>query len=367
MPSNTGASSQPRSAGTLFKRRVRQSWPSDGDFRILSIDGGGIRGILPLAILASFERRHLRGESIANYFDLITGASTGGIIALGLAKGLTANDILQIYLTEGENIFPDVGSFSRKMQSFFQYFVNRCNTDALYQMIDGMFEGTQIWESRNRLNIPAAETRHFEPFVYKTPHHPDYRLDWSETMAHVAKSTSAAPGHFKPLVSEKGYVFIDGGIWANNPLMIGIADSLACFDLRREQIRVLSLGCGPQKFEMSRLRYLLGGFLTWTTLMFESMHIQSQNVIGQARLIVGGDNVLRIDSAPDANQIELWNWARAKSELPSIGETLAQDAGDQVRAMFFQAKAERYAAHYTPTGGQIAGQIAGRQIAGTQY
>lgn len=349
MHNDDRANGQPRSAETLFKRRIRQSWPDDGQFRILSIDGGGIRGILPLAVLASFERRYLRGQTIANYFDLVTGTSTGGIIALGLAKGLTANDILQIYLNEGEKIFPDVSPFAKKMQNFFQYFVNRCNTDALYHMIDGIFGETQIWESQNRLNIPAAETLYFEPFVYKTPHHPDYQLDWSETMAHVAKTTSAAPGHFKPLVSEKGYVFIDGGIWANNPLMTGIADSLACYDLRREQIRVLSLGCGSEKYTMSRLRYALGGLLTWTTLMFESMHIQSQNVVGQARLIVGGDNVLRIDTPPDTNQIELWNWARARSELPSKGEALAQDFGDDVNAMFLRTKSDQYAPHYTPT------------------
>src|SRR6185437_9167751 len=81
----------PRSAGTQYTRRVRQDWPADRDFRILSIDGGGIRGILPLAFLAGLESAHLRGRSVADYFDLIAGTSTGGIIALGLARGLTAN------------------------------------------------------------------------------------------------------------------------------------------------------------------------------------------------------------------------------------------------------------------------------------
>lgn len=62
-------------------------------------------------------------------------------------------------------------------------------------------------------------------------------------MAHVAKTTSAAPTFFRPVEGADGYEFADGGIWANNPIMIGVADALACFDIRREQIRVLSLRC----------------------------------------------------------------------------------------------------------------------------
>ena len=87
---------KPRSAGTLYAARKRQSWPADRDFRILSIDGGGIRGILPLVLLAELERAFLRGKSVAGYFDLIAGTSTGGIVALGLGAGLRASDLLSL-------------------------------------------------------------------------------------------------------------------------------------------------------------------------------------------------------------------------------------------------------------------------------
>src|SRR5689334_22301734 len=98
-----------RSAGAQYRRRVRQDWSVDGDFRILSIDGGGIRGILPLAVLAGLESTYLRGGSVADHFDYIAGTSTGGIIALGLARGLTATDILDIYVRRGGEVFPDYG------------------------------------------------------------------------------------------------------------------------------------------------------------------------------------------------------------------------------------------------------------------
>ncbi len=79
-----------RSSGALKRRRVPLPWPADQEFRILSIDGGGIRGIYPATFLAGLEERYLEGSSVAQYFDLIAGTSTGGIIALGLAAGLKA-------------------------------------------------------------------------------------------------------------------------------------------------------------------------------------------------------------------------------------------------------------------------------------
>lgn len=90
-----------RSDGTLDRRREQLPWPADRPFRILSIDGGGIRGILPATVLAEFEHAHLDGRSTGDYFDLIAGTSTGGIIALGLSIGMTASDILKIYVEHG--------------------------------------------------------------------------------------------------------------------------------------------------------------------------------------------------------------------------------------------------------------------------
>lgn len=338
----------PRSAGTIYRRRERQDWPADGDFRILSIDGGGIRGILPLAMLARLERDHLGGRSIATCFDLVAGTSTGGIIALGLASGLTAAEILAIYIKRGGEVFPSRGRVSQWLRGKAQYIVNRCDTPSLYKLIDEVVGDRPLWKSEVRLCIPAAETRRFEPFIFKTPHHPDYRLDWKEPMAHVAKTTSAAPGHFKPVVAAKGYEFIDGGVWANNPLMIAVADALACFDIKREQVKALSLGCGQTLYEMSGFRRRLGGLLSWSSLMFETMQIQSSNVVGQARLVIGGDRVLRLDLPPQASPIALWDWRRARNELPAAGEALIEAIGDIPSVMFLKRPAAPYTPIYSP-------------------
>src|SRR5258708_39856327 len=96
----------PGSKGAIPQRRIPQDWPKDRRFRILSLDGGGIKGLFPATVLAELERRYLGGASIANYFDLVAGASTGGILALGLGAGLTAAEMAELYLTRGPEVFP---------------------------------------------------------------------------------------------------------------------------------------------------------------------------------------------------------------------------------------------------------------------
>jgi Patatin-like phospholipase len=135
----------PRSAGAIPQRRVSQAWPKNGKFRILSIDGGGIRGIFPAAVLAGLEREFTGGRSIASYFDLVAGTSTGGILALGLGAGYTAADLLELYVTRGNEIFPEpsntmigrVKSWWRPKHHYLRYHYER---DALERVLTDKLE-----------------------------------------------------------------------------------------------------------------------------------------------------------------------------------------------------------------------------------
>ena len=106
-----------RSDGTLQSVRAKQPWPQGKPFRILSIDGGGIRGVFPAAYLAELENRFLSRRSIASYFDMIAGTSTGGIIALALAHGMTAAEALAVYRDRGARIFPPRTGVSKWRQT----------------------------------------------------------------------------------------------------------------------------------------------------------------------------------------------------------------------------------------------------------
>ena len=89
--------------------------------------------------------------------------------------------------------------------------------EALERVLREYLGETLLGESKVRLCIPSFEGEHSEVFVFKTPHHRDFKMDWRESMVKVAISTSAAPTYFRPL-DDGGYRFVDGGVWANNPV-----------------------------------------------------------------------------------------------------------------------------------------------------
>jgi hypothetical protein len=93
----------------------------------------------------------------------------------------------------------------------------------------------------------------------------------------------------------------------------------------------------------------LGGLWFWRTIVMESMHIQSQNVVGQARLIVGSDRVLRLNAAPVEPKIELWNWARCRRELPAVAQQLFEQSPQSILEQFLYSRADNYIPIYDPS------------------
>ena len=241
---------EPRSAGSRAARRIPLDWDKDRNFRILAIDGGGIRGIFPAAVLAGLEERYLGGRSIAGYFDLIAGTSTGGIIALGLAGGLTAGDLRQLYLERGNEIFPPyglglVGRIGRGLNTCRRLLRYSYDQDALAMLLRNYLGDLKLGAACTRLCVPSFDGVHGEVYIFKTPHHPDFRTDLHELMVKIALATSAAPTYYRPL-RDGGYTFVDGGIWANNPVMIALTEALTSFNVDRERLCILSIGCGAE-------------------------------------------------------------------------------------------------------------------------
>lgn len=337
---------EPRSAGSKTTRRIPLNWPADRDFRILSIDGGGIRGIFPAAVLAGLEERYLGGRSVADYFDIITGTSTGGIIALGLAAGLTAADLCQLYIERGNEIFPPhgrglVGRLGRRLSAWRRLLLYSYDQDALAEVLKERLGGLKLGSARARLCIPSFEGVHGEVYIFKTPHHPDFRRDLHEPMLKVALATSAAPTYFRPL-QDAGYNFVDGGVWANNPIMIALTEALTSFTVTRNQIRILSLGCGDSPYSVTGRKISRGGMWHWRDILNGVMRLQSQSALGQAGLLIGPEHLVRMDLPKETPRIELDDWRSAVFCLPAPAAAAVEASGDRVAAIFLGQPAQPY-------------------------
>lgn len=294
---------------------------------------------LPASILAELETRRLGRRSVATCFEMIAGTSIEGVIALDLAHGRTATEIRDILLERGGLIFPPLSRAGQIYRLLRRGMRTAYDAGGLENELLRIFGDTTSGEASTRLVIPGFEGRHGEPWIYKTPHHPDYRKDRFERMARVGLATAAAPTFFRALPNN-GYLMLDGGLWANNPIMNGLVDDLACFDIDRRQIQILSLGCGEVSFRVYEDR-AKGGIYHWRNVFIAALRAQSLNALGQAYLLAGRDHVTRLDAPESPTPIALDDYGRAR-ELPSMARSLVEAAGSSIRGHFLSMPAEPY-------------------------
>ena len=281
------------------------------------------------------------GRSVGDYFGLIAGTSTGGILALGLGAGMTADEILRMYLEEGHRVFPSkergLAGRARRLVSA-QY-----DRGPLDELLKQRLGEKTLRDSKHRLLIPSTEGRNGEVWVFKTPHHPNYRLDGDARMSSVAAATSAAPTYFTPF-EQGGYTYLDGGVWANNPTMAALVEALSCFTVRREDVRILSIGCGENPFQITQGQAMRSGMVHWRGIIAVAMHLQSVTAINQAGLLIGRDQVTRLDRPEGREPIDLDDWTMAKELLPGeAGEAVRDNASRLVETFL-----TRPAAPFTP-------------------
>jgi patatin-like phospholipase/acyl hydrolase len=194
-------------------------------FKILSIDGGGIKGLYSSTVLEHLEQRF---GPISEYFDLLCGTSTGGLIALCLALKIPAREISGIYEKHGLKIFPRrtrLGGILRQTAWYGKY-----DDKPLKEVLDGVLGKHTVADLDNLVCIPSYSFTDARPWVFKRDHGKMDR-DNKALLVDVALATSAAPTYF-PLCEIPYYdnkQFIDGGVWANNPSLVGVIEALTYF------------------------------------------------------------------------------------------------------------------------------------------
>lgn len=231
-------------------------------FRVLCIDGGGMRGIYSAAYLEMMVNRYagtrkVEGLDLGKGFDLICGTSTGAILACALAWGVGLDKVVNLYRTKGAAIFPEkvpgsflgiLGQWSRRRC------LNKRGAKALEDALDAELKGVtvrRLWEERGiGLAVPAVEMSRHRSWVFKTPHLSNSRdRDGGYTLTQVCLASTAAPVFrsmaWLPNFDTSGaHVFVDGGLWANNPVLVGLIDALELTD-KGDAIEIFCLGTCP--------------------------------------------------------------------------------------------------------------------------
>jgi hypothetical protein len=223
----------------------RRETLSGEPFRILCLDGGGVRGAFTAAVLARWEES---GKKVVDHFDLIAGTSTGGILAIGLGLGLPAQSLLEFYRNNGEVIFPMTSLSERVRRKLLQVFQPKFEPYELDRLLceayDSSGEAT-LAEAKTRLLITSYNMTANAVKLYRTPHYPGLRQSASPRAVSVGRATSAAPTYFPPAVVEEtiaSHEAVDGGVWANCPAMAAIGEASRVLKIPLDRIELLSVG-----------------------------------------------------------------------------------------------------------------------------
>lgn len=309
--------------------------------RILTIDGGGIKGVFPAAFLAAVE--DTIEDSIANYFDLIVGTSTGGIIALGLGLGLSAKELLAFYEEYGPIIFKG----NRGLRWLRWFGTSKYSRASLENALKNCLGDKKLGDSKKRLVIPSLNLENGEVYVYKTAHHPRLERDYKEKAVEVALKTAAAPTYFPTHRSSAGTPLIDGGTWANNPVGMSVVEAITLLDWPRSSLKILSLGCTTEPLNVNWGRNASLGRLYWATKFVDVfMHAQSHSSLGTAKLLAGHESVIRIDPSVARGKFGL----DKASEIPSLkglGESQAREALPKLREIFLGNHVKQFVPFHT--------------------
>lgn len=252
-------------------------------FKILSVDGGGVRGLIPATVLAEIEKR--TGKRISDMFDLIAGTSTGGIIALGLTKPadtqakrrskkpqFTAEQIAQLYLHEGNRIFSR--SVWHRLRSIGNAIEEKYPSEGIDGVLNEYFGNAKLADATTDVLVTSYELQSRKPFFFTSK---DARRNkgYNFYMKQAARATSAAPTYFEPILLKepsavRQYALVDGGVFANNPAMCAYVEMLAQYPPPGD-VLIVSLGTGnetrPIKYEDAKG----WGLVQWAQPLFHSI------------------------------------------------------------------------------------------------
>ena len=284
---------------------------------------------------------------IGRYFDLIAGTSTGGIIAIALGLGLSAADILRLYVEHGPAIFgQDHGQVEnwirQKLRGMAHLFFTKHSSEPLHGALEEILGRRKLGESQTRLVIPAWHPVLERVYIYKTAHHPRLETDYRQPAIDAAMATAAARTFFKPHMTELAVELVDGGVWANNPIGVAAIEAIGMLGWPGDQLKILSIGTIN---ETRRLPNLRGKLPMAGALARLFMAGQAHSALGTAKIITGDIHerkaIWRIDQIAPEGRYTLDNVQRM-TEMRDRAFAEAREQLPELKRHFFLAPAEKF-------------------------
>lgn len=278
----------------------RKEITSGQSFRILSLDGGGIRGVFTAAVLAKWEQ--MTGYSVAKHFDLIAGTSTGGILAIGLGLGLSPQQIVDFYSEHGPKIFPMMNLHQRAFRYLKGIFRVKFDASILEEKLHYAYNGKDrlLGESSQRILITSYNMTSGNLRLYRTSHHPSVSGHNNLKATTIARATSAAPTYFRPASVDDPampHEAVDGGVWANCPALSALTEATGVLGIPLSQIEILSIGTteAPSIIDPPKI---ITGMLGWANIAPDLfMTSQMQATLSHVEQLLGKSRFHRIDDS----------------------------------------------------------------------
>lgn len=279
-------------------------------FRILSIDGGGVRGYLAASILANIEA-YLNGLSgdaqpLGKRFDLIAGTSAGGLIAMGLALGRSAAEVRDLFVTSMPAIFGTQNRRSRLGQIKYP----RYGSAPVEAALKEFFQGATLETLSVDACITSVSLIDAKPRLHKTDYLSRNTGRLSESLVDIGLATTAAPTYFQAHSSKFSANLIDGGLAANNPSMIALVDAMQ-FERKSKRgeprptlgpnaagdgILMISVGTGqPGPLPYNHEKLVTGGWVDWILPVIEVVQLSQAQLVHHQTKFLLGESYLRID------------------------------------------------------------------------
>lgn len=286
---------------------------------ILSIDGGGIRGLIPALLLAELEKR--TSQPISDLFDLIAGTSTGGILALGLSlpksnkkPKFKAQDLVKLYQERGRDIFSR--SFWKGVSSAGGFADEKYSHSGLEKVLKEYFGNSGLGKARTNVLVSSYDIQNRTPYFFKSWRDGHQTIE----MRHIARATSAAPTFFEPALldtDESTRALVDGGVFINNPAMSAYAEMKRMISKSdpEEPILIVSLGTGsltrPISYEDAKDWGQLGWMLPLLSVIFDGV---SDAVDYQLNEILDSEHFFRFQAKLETANDDMDDASRANLE-----------------------------------------------------